>query len=92
MTDVTTSSPGYGLALVAEGTVGSTGEDDTQVGGVVLGAECVAEGGTLPEDLGRKAAYTLLSEVANVKSRDVSSLTLDREGVWILRINLRCCC
>eukprot|EP01119_Soliformovum_irregulare_P015039 TRINITY_DN4185_c0_g1_i1.p1 TRINITY_DN4185_c0_g1~~TRINITY_DN4185_c0_g1_i1.p1 ORF type:complete len:377 (-),score=38.10 TRINITY_DN4185_c0_g1_i1:545-1675(-) len=66
-------SPGYGLALVAEGTVGSTGEDDNQMGGVVLGSECVAEGGSLPEELGRKAAYTLLSEVANRGCVDTSN-------------------
>lgn len=48
-------SAGYAIALVAEST-----------GNCILSAEAVASPGAIPEDLGKKAANLLLSEVLNV--------------------------
>ena len=54
-------SPGFGLTLVAETT-----------NGAFLCAECTSnpkgspDGATIPEDLGKQAAYTLLEEVHRV--------------------------
>ncbi len=49
------SSPGFGCSLAAEST-----------SGVVLSAEVVAQGATLPEDLGAQAAQLLCDEVQQV--------------------------
>eukprot|EP00035_Acanthoeca_spectabilis_P020911 m.435246 g.435246 ORF g.435246 m.435246 type:complete len:361 (+) comp17828_c0_seq1:4638-5720(+) len=45
-------SPGFGLSLVAESTTGA-----------LLSAECIARPAELPEDLGKRAAKSLLAEI-----------------------------
>jgi RNA 3'-terminal phosphate cyclase-like protein len=46
-------SPGFGLSMVAESTTGA-----------LSSAECIARPAELPEDLGQRAAKSLLAEIA----------------------------
>jgi RNA 3'-terminal phosphate cyclase-like protein len=76
------ASPGFGMTLYGETTTGC-----------VIAAECMAEGATLPEDLGKKAAHRLCAEIGKggcvdsiVQSIALTLMVFTPEDVSRLRV------